>query len=54
MTAPRIRHDLPNFCDPPHAIGACPDCASARRLTDGRLRRCWICGVANDNPNPEN
>ena len=48
-----IRHNLPNFTDRPHDIGDCADCAQARRLTDGRIARCWTCEIENDNPDME-
>ena len=51
MTAPSIRHNLPNFTDRPHEIGPCQDCAEARRKTAGRIATCWYCVIEND-PEP--
>ena len=48
MSGARFRQDLPNFGDHAHRIGPCQDCASARRLTSGRLRQCWYCQALSD------
>ena len=51
MSGATFRQNLPNFGDRPHGIGDCPDCASARRKTDGRIASCWYCEIEND-PEP--